>query len=268
MKTPITILVCLVTFLSNSIASYETFLNEILQDVVMIISLDESSQPLGIGSGFIVGENGEIATNYHVIEGASQVWVKFANGDEKHEVVSVIHKSPQKDLAVIQIEKATTPVILGDDDLLTIGKRILAIGNPEGLEGTVSEGIVSGFRKMDDYRLIQITAPISPGSSGGPVITENGKIIGIATASIISGQNLNFAVPVNELKKLLKGKKDKLSLNPISLPIAKVYGPLPQQEADKVKILNMGIIIYPDHFNFSLQNNLRRDIKATSINLA
>lgn len=180
-------------------------LDTALERTVMIIVFDEQSQPISIGSGFIVGKNGQIATNYHVVEGGSSAVVKLQNSDSFHEVLKLTHKSPERDIAVIQIDQESLPLDLIDDTSILVGQSIYAIGNPEGLEGTLSKGIVSGFRKIEpDFRLMQITAPISPGSSGGPVITEEGYVIGIATATFISGQNLNFAIPSSELKKLLK----------------------------------------------------------------
>ena len=85
-----------------------------------------------------------------------------------------------------------------------IGDKVIAIGNPRGLEGSVSEGIISGLRPVDDFKIYQITAPISPGSSGGPLFDQNGNVIGITTASITDGQNLNFAIPVALIERLKK----------------------------------------------------------------
>jgi S1-C subfamily serine protease len=165
--------------------------------VIMILTYDANGQPLAIGSGFFISNDGQIATNFHVLEGATKAIVKAIESEDKFAVENAIYIDPAYDLAIIKIEKVTEAVILGDDESLPVGERIVAIGNPEGLEGSVSEGIVSGFRSIDkDHRVIQITAPISPGSSGGPVFDSKGQVIGIASASLISGQNLNFAIPV------------------------------------------------------------------------
>ena len=168
-----TILVCLfLCFSQEGNAQSKSVIKSTLEKVVMIIAMDQDDQPLGIGSGFVVSEDGEIATNYHVIEGASSAIVKFVNRDDKFMVNTIVHKNPEYDIAIIKVNAKTDPLKFGDDELAGVGEKIMAIGNPEGLEGTVSEGIISGFRKIDDnLRLIQITTPISPGSSGGPVIT-------------------------------------------------------------------------------------------------
>ena len=93
---------------------------------------------------------------------------------------------------------------LGDSDKLQIGEPIYAVGNPIGfLEGTFSDGLVSGIRALENLKLIQMTAPISEGSSGGPVLNANGEVVGVSTAGVKLGQSLNFAVPSNALKKML-----------------------------------------------------------------
>jgi S1-C subfamily serine protease len=242
-----------------------------LEKTVMIIALDDNYQPLGIGSGFLVGKNGEIATNYHVIEGASSALVKFVNKEEKFEVNSILQKSEKLDLAIIQINYSQSPLLLGDDELSSIGDKIYAIGNPGGLEGTVSEGIISGFRKVDEkFRLMQITAPISPGSSGGPVINQKGQVIGIASASIMIGQNLNFAVPSKKLIEIISKPKLNLPFSKTSLPARKGSAlNQPTKGSDLVKAFNVkrGTTYQGGsaHISFSVKNNSRRDIKNTKV---
>lgn len=242
-------------------------INSVLKRVVMVIAMDENYQPIAIGSGFVIGQNGEIATNYHVIEGASSALLKFVNKDEKYSVENIVQTSTKYDLAIIQISAKTEPLSLGDDELATVGNRIFAIGNPEGLEGTVSEGIISGFRKVDEsFRLMQITAPISPGSSGGPVINQNGQVIGIASASIILGQNLNFAVPAKQLKELISKSSKNLTFNKVNLPIDKGYQISKQtKDTDLVTAFNVqrGTTFQGGsaHISFSVRNNSRRDIR-------
>ena len=239
----------------------------VLDQVVMIISMDENYQPISIGSGFVIGKNGEIATNYHVIEGASSAIVKFVNKEEKYTVDNIVQTSIKYDLAIIQISTKTLPLSLGDDDLASVGNRIYAIGNPEGLEGTVSEGIISGFRKVDEnFRIMQITAPISPGSSGGPIINQNGQVIGIASSSIIIGQNLNFAVPVNKLKEIISKPSKNLPFNKTSLPVDKDYKMSQQAEdTNLVTAFNVKRGSYSPggsaEISFSIRNNLQRDIE-------
>lgn len=181
--------------------------------VVTIIALDENDQPLSLGSGFFINENGDIATNYHVLEGSSKAIIKTMDGG-KGTILKIIKVDPEIDLLVAKTTlKNTRPLPLGDSDIITVGEDIVAIGNPAGLEGSVSKGIISGIRKVDDFRFIQITAPISPGSSGGPVFNLLGKVIGVATAYLDYGQSLNFAMPINYLMSLKQNE-----LNLVSLP--------------------------------------------------
>ena len=145
-----------------------------------------------------------IATNMHVIEGASAARIKVIGRPETYTVGGVIGTDPTADLALLKVNGLNAPPLqLGDSRQGAVGDQVFAVGNPEGLEGTFSEGIVSGIRTAGADTLLQITAPISPGSSGGPVIDLNGKVLGIAVATFKEGQNLNFAVPFSYLKALL-----------------------------------------------------------------
>lgn len=273
MKNKLVLPVLLVFLLVINIQATQgnEIISSTLERTVMIIALDDNCQPLGIGSGFLVGKNGEIATNYHVVEGASSALIKFVNREEKFEVNSILQKSEKYDLAIIQISSNQSPLLLGDDELTSIGDRIFAIGNPEGLEGTVSEGIISGFRKVDDkFRLMQITAPISPGSSGGPVINQKGQVIGIASASIMLGQNLNFAVPSQKLSEILSKPKLNLPFLKSNLPTRKGSAlKQPTKGSDLVTAFNVkrGTTYQGGsaHISFSVKNNSRRDIKNTKV---
>ena len=260
------LLFCIFLF-GLQIAQANEIIPTVLERVVMIISMDENYQPISIGSGFVIGKNGEIATNYHVIEGASSAIVKFVNKEEKYSVDNIVQTSAKYDLAIIQINTKSSPLLLGDDELSSVGNRIYAIGNPEGLEGTVSEGIISGFRKIDEnFRIMQITAPISPGSSGGPVIDQKGQVIGIASASIIIGQNLNFAIPVNSLKEVILKPGKNLPFSKANLPLDKNYK-VSQQTMDNnlVTVFNFNRSAYHPggrgDITFSVRNDSRRDIK-------
>jgi S1-C subfamily serine protease len=158
-----------------------------------------------IGSGFIVGSGGLIATNYHVIKKARAISVKLKNNKEYNDV-EVINFDAAKDIALIKInESALNAVTLGDSNSVEIGQRVVTIGNPLGLEDTISDGLISSIRTTGGgVKLLQISVPLSGGSSGGPLFNLKGEVVGITTASYIQGQNLNFAVPINYLKPLLQ----------------------------------------------------------------
>lgn len=156
------------------------------------------------GSGFIVSPDGQIFTNYHVVEGARSMQVKLASGDV-YERVRILAVDERRDIAVLEIAGFDLPTLpLGNSESVRIGTEIIAIGSPLGLENTVSTGIVSGRRtESEGFRLLQITAPASRGSSGGPVLSGGGQVVGIAVSQIQDGQNLNFAVPINYARGLL-----------------------------------------------------------------
>lgn len=172
--------------------------------VVLLVMQDADRQPVSLGSGFFVGD-GLIATNVHVVRGASSGEARRVGLARTYEVSSLVAVDASADLAVLKIPGfAAPPLRLGQSEDVAVGDAVYAIGNPEGLEGTFSQGIVSGIRTIGADKLLQITAPISPGSSGGPVINGRGEVVGVAVATFSEGQNLNFAIPSSYLVSLLK----------------------------------------------------------------
>lgn len=226
--------------------------------VVTIVALDENDQPLSLGSGFFINNTGDIATNHHVLEGSVKAILKTTDG-KKGEIIEIIKDDPKIDLLIAKTSfKATNPIPLGDSDKIEVGADIVAIGNPAGLEGTVSKGIVSGIRKAGEFKFIQITSPISPGSSGGPVINMSGNVIGVATAYLDSGQNLNFAMPINYINSL--------KTNIIKLTSLKKYGIVKKNLEDNslVKVIDINYDKSDDSLHgieFSIQNKNRYPIK-------
>ncbi len=171
--------------------------------VVKITSKDAFGKPFSRGSGFYIRED-LVVTNNHVVDKASKIEV--SQGDEKPVLVKRIKaRDVKNDLAILLVDRPGVPLPLKTTDP-TVGEDVIAIGNPRGLERTVSPGIVSGLRRFEDQGLrYQITAPISPGSSGGPILDANGDVIGLATFYVLFGQNLNFAVPSLYVDRLLNG---------------------------------------------------------------
>lgn len=170
--------------------------------VALIISYDQSGIPTSQGSGFFISKD-SLITNYHVIEGASRVDIKIIGEDKMIRGSKIISASEKHDIAIIKTKKEFNYFQTDSLNDEIIGSKIFTIGNPRGLEGTISEGIISAKRK-EDYDLIQITAPISPGNSGGPLINEKGNVIGISTFTLTNSQNLNFAVPIKYIKECTK----------------------------------------------------------------
>ena len=167
---------------------------------------DSNGDILGQGSGFFVRPN-LIATNFHVIDGAVKAYAKLVNTATPYTIEGVTATDETNDLALLKVTAhGVTPLPLGDSDAVQIGETVYVAGNPLGFEGTFSDGIISGRREsFTKKERLQMTAPISPGSSGGPVLNPNGEVIGVSTSvyNPLFGQNLNFAVPSNALKALL-----------------------------------------------------------------
>jgi S1-C subfamily serine protease len=165
---------------------------------------DANGQPVSLGSGFFVRDE-IVATNLHVVRGASRGKAKLVGQPNTYAFSDLVAVDADADLVLISVPGARAPKLhLGDSNELAVGDVVYAIGNPEGLEGTFSQGIVSGIRSIGTDKLLQITAPISPGSSGGPIIDTSGNVVGVAVATFREGQNLNFAIPVSYLATLLK----------------------------------------------------------------
>ena len=182
--------------------------------VVMLVMEDDNGQPLSLGSGFFVRDD-IIATNLHVVEGAAGGYAKIVSKKQKYDIAGYVAIDRKMDLVLLKINKVKAPAIaLGDSSTIAVGDEIFAVGNPKGLEGTFSKGIISAIRKIEEDNLLQITAPLSPGSSGGPILNIDGEVIGISVATFKGGQNLNFAIPVSYLSNLLTKTK---SVKPLSV---------------------------------------------------
>lgn len=164
------------------------------EKVALLICYDQNGIPVSQGSGFFVAKD-SLITNHHVIEGAYRVDIKLIGQKDIIKGSKIISASEKHDLAVIKTKQEFNYFNLDSLNQESIGSKIFTIGNPRGLEGTISEGIISAKRK-EDYDLIQITAPISPGNSGGPLINEKGNVIGVSTFTLTNSQNLNFATPI------------------------------------------------------------------------
>lgn len=187
--------------------SASEILDENRNSTAVIVAAGNTS--LKLGTGFFVNSTGLLLTNFHVVEGTDLVGVKIAGSNEVHMARKATGFDVGNDLVLLEVENTRTkPVILGDSDHVNVGEPIVVVGNPEGLEETVSNGLLSGVRQLKGRSLFQISAPISEGSSGSPVFDDRGEVIGVVVSSLESGQNLNFAVPINYAKQLLSRTKE------------------------------------------------------------
>jgi S1-C subfamily serine protease len=169
--------------------------------------------PSGLGTGFAIAP-GIIATNLHVVAGADSITLHAAK-TRKVRISGVVGVDPEHDLALLQYTEPIDlrPLVLGDDSSLRAGDGVVAVGTPQGLELSVSTGIIAAVRNATpNLTLLQITAPISTGSSGGPLFDANGHVVGVTTLVMLRGQNLNFAVPARYLKSLLSQRNQPLGL--------------------------------------------------------
>ena len=181
----------------------EQLAKKALAATVYLEMKNSTGTTLGFGSGFFVKPN-QIATNFHVIEGAAQGTAKLVGKYARYQIEGIVATDKANDLAVLKVTAdGVTPLPLGDSDTVNIGAKVYVAGNPKGLEGTFSDGLISRRERYPKKRL-QMTAPISPGSSGGPVLNSKGEVIGISVSvhRALDAQNLNFAIPSNYLKGL------------------------------------------------------------------
>lgn len=243
----------------------------------------------GLGSGFIISNDGFILTNNHVVDGADDIKVKLSDGREFKAVVK--GNDEKLDLAVLKIAaKGALPFAeLGDSDAIQVGEWVMAIGNPFGLNQTVTAGIVSAMGRVigsgpyDDF--IQTDASINMGNSGGPLFNADGKVIGINTAIIQGGQGIGFAIPINMAKGVLpqleeKGKVTRgwlgVAIQPVTPELALSFGVEGEKgaliadvtkdsPADKAGLKSGDIILEFDRKQIQEMNNLPRLVAATPV---
>jgi serine protease Do len=167
-----------------------------------------------LGSGFVIDNQGFVLTNHHVVERASEVEILFNDEKRTSLKAKVIGSDKKTDIALLQVQAGPhlLPLTLGNSDLVKVGETVLAIGNPFGLNHTVTAGIISAKNRVigqgpfDNF--LQTDASINPGNSGGPLFNAKGEVIGINTAINAAGQGLGFAIPVNQAKKMLPDLKE------------------------------------------------------------
>ncbi|MEX0618281.1 MAG: trypsin-like peptidase domain-containing protein [Pseudohongiellaceae bacterium] len=212
-------------------------------------TLNPQEVPLGSGSGFIWDKEGHVITNFHVVRDASRMTVTLPDGSSFDAVP--VGVAPDKDVAVLKIDApqhALNPVSLGDSSLLEVGRKVIAIGNPFGLDNTMTVGVVSALgreidsvvgRKIRD--VIQTDAAINPGNSGGPLLNSMGQLVGVNTAIFSpsgASSGIGFAIPVNSLKNIVN---DLIAYGRVQTPILGV-SLLPQAYANQIRGLE-GLVI-------------------------
>jgi tetratricopeptide (TPR) repeat protein len=209
LKTKITVVLALFGWLAmagpiTAGTELTKLVNDIRPAVVTVIVYDINQKVANIGSGFFIDQYGHLITNYHVLDGRYTARVKTADGST-YPIKLIVADSKETDLVKVQVDIPSKKFkwVKTADRLPSIAEQILVVGSPMGLEQTVSEGIVSSIREIPTVgEFFQMSAPISPGSSGSPVIDLQGNVVGVATFQMVRGQNLNFAVSVKSVRKL------------------------------------------------------------------
>ena len=236
-----------------------------LTSTVLLVMEDRNGQPLSLGSGFFVRE-GEIATNLHVIEGAASGYIKLVGEKRKYDIDGITAVDARRDLVVLKVSAVRSHVLsLGNSETVQVGEPVYVVGNPQGLEGTFSQGIVSSIRNVGTDKLLQITAPISPGSSGGPVLNAKGEVVGVSVATFTGGQNLNFAIPSNYLKTLLAktGPAKPLAQRRTEKSRRSILSDLGGRSAESVVGTSFAWtdIEFWGYYTFSIRNKLREAVR-------
>lgn len=184
---------------------YET-LAGFATSVVMLEVLDETGMPRASGSGVLIAPGGIILTNFHVVRGGAAYAVHIENCETVFQTDELLKYHPDFDLALLRLPGCPGRAIpLYDGPALRRGQQVVAIGSPLGLFNSVSDGIIAGFRTLNGIDMIQFTAPTSPGSSGGALLDRCGHLIGIVTAGVSGGQNLNLAVSYEIIRRFVHG---------------------------------------------------------------
>jgi Trypsin-like peptidase domain len=186
---------------------FESVYRRARRAVVVITARDAKGAEVAEGSGFAVSANGKIVTNLHVIEGAASADIRFSDG-QTATVRGTTASDPATDLAIVKVSREKTPFLrLADSSRVSVGEEVLTIGSPLSLEATATTGIVSALRSLDGIDVIQTSAPISPGSSGGPLLNLAGEVLGVTSFQLKNAQNLNFAISARYIQALL-GRND------------------------------------------------------------
>ena len=237
-----------------------------LPSVVLLTIQDARGHLISLGSGFFVDKD-VVATNFHVVEGAAAGYAKVRGGPPKLNVKGTVGVDALHDLALLEVDPSSTTALPVASKLsANIGDTVYAIGNPEGLEGTVSQGIISSLRTIGSDRLLQITAPISPGSSGGPILDQTGTVIGVSFASVEKGQNLNFAIPSDYLAALRREKAELQQFT--TIPRAKLRTTLLDRIGNDRPLAGVvaenltydAVAVQSGEFSLSVHNKLRDNI--------
>ena len=280
---PAVLILCLCVVAPALAQTARQIAQRVFPSVVLLIIEDANGQALSQGNGFVVAK-GMVATNFHVIEGGVSGVAKIVGSKSLHEISGVAGLDEKRELVLLSVPGVNVPALpLGEANRVAVGDRVYAVGNPLGLEGTFSEGIASDIRHVDGDVVFQITAPISPGSSEGPILNDQGQVIGVATALIEGSQNLNFAIPSSYVRSLLlswgisfnNAKINNVPVSTLTVPLSTVskrrdrgsiVTDLGKRSVEGVTVTHFSwgshyCLGYLAYYSFSIRNRLRQPVK-------
>ena len=230
-----------------------------LSSVALLLLEDADGQPKALGSGFFIKPN-IIATSLDLVADAKGGYAKLAGGGDKYDIKGIVASDKDNNIALLSVEDVPArPLQLADDSKVKIGDKVYALGKPKGLRGTVEAGIVSGVHEKGQDKFFQVTSTINPGSNGGPVLNEEGRVIGVGQSFFSKGKIFSIVVPSGYVSGLLKNLEAPIfnqNIQPKKLTLVE------EQLSRSVRCENIIWEGYAyDNFTFSVRNTLRSDIK-------
>lgn len=235
---------------------------QLLQPAIVYIEVfDSAGNELGTASGVIASSDGKVFTNYHVIDGASSAKVTLFDG-RVLDVTNISGYDSKYDAVVLKVNaKDLQPAKFSFSSTAQIGDKIYTLGNPFGLNDTISDGLISTInRVVDGETFIQISAPISPGSSGGALINEQGEVIGITTAGLTDGQNLNFAIPYENFNTI----QDQTLNVPIGSTVNQQPAPISTSLANPISLnVAQTVVVNDSDTNYKADVTVEQIIRGT-----
>ncbi len=193
---------------AQELLSPETLYEKVAPSIVMIGTFNAQKQLAGLGSGVVIGP-AQVVTNCHVLRKATSIYIKSGNATYK---AILRHPDPERDLCQLEVTDLQSPAVeIGSIKDIRIGQKVYALGNPRGLERTLSDGLVSALRGENDDQMIQTTAPLSPGSSGGGLFDARGRLVGITSRGRRDGGNIGFAIPADWISEVPGRAKEQLA---------------------------------------------------------